>query len=243
MSQVVARLTHELRETTEQHTATSEILRVISSSPSDLRPVFQAMLKNALRLCDAKFGNIYRCDGNALHLVATQNVPAAFVQVRGRAPLRPSPQTSTGRMIVTKTVVHVADMRVEKAYADRDPYIVPGVELGGVLSALVVPMLKDDELIGSFSVYRQEVRAFTDKQIALCRTSQHKRSSPSRTRGCLMNCASAPLTSLSAPPTARNLAAISLWPNFNRRAFSRRGSSQTRRPTFCHVCEQNAPVV
>jgi GAF domain-containing protein len=164
---VVARLTHELRETTERHTATSEILRVISSSPSDLQPVFQAMLKNAVRLCDAKFGNIYRWDGDALHLVATQNVPAAFVQVRGRSPLRPSPPTPTGRMIAAKTVVNVADMRAEKAYADRDPYIVAGVELGGVRSALVVPMLKDDELIGSFSVYRQEVRPFSDKQIAL----------------------------------------------------------------------------
>ena len=164
---VVARLALELRETTEQHTATSEILRVISSSPSDLQPVFQAMLKNAVRLCDAKFGNIYRWDGDSLHLVATQNVPASFVQARGRSPLRPSLQTPTGRMIATKTVVHVADMRAEKAYADRDPYIVAGVELGGVRSALVVPMLKDDELIGSFSVYRQEVRAFTDKQIAL----------------------------------------------------------------------------
>ena len=101
--QAVARLTHELRETTEQHTATSEILRVINSSPSDLRPVFQAMLKNAVRLCDAKFGNIYRWDGDALHLAATQNVPAAFVQARGRSPLRPSLRTPTGRMIATKT--------------------------------------------------------------------------------------------------------------------------------------------
>ena len=164
---VVARLTHELRETTEQHTATSEILRVISSSPSDLQPVFQAMLKNAVRLCDAKFGNIYRWDGDALHLVATQNVPAAFVQARGRSSLRPSPQTPTGRMIANKTVVHAADMRAEKAYADRDPYIVAGVELGGARTVLMVPMLKDNELIGAFSVYRQEVRPFTDKQIAL----------------------------------------------------------------------------
>ena len=163
----MARLTHELRETSEQHAATSEILRVISSSPSDLQPVFQAMLKNAARLCDAKFGNIYRWDGDALHLVATQNVPAAFVQARGRSPLRPSPQTPTGRVIATKTMVHAADMRAEKAYADRDPYIVAGVELGGVRTALVVPMLKDDELIGTFSVYRQEVRPFTDKQIEL----------------------------------------------------------------------------
>ena len=163
----VARLTHELRETTEQHSATSEILRVISSAPSDLQPVFQAMLKNAVRLCDAKFGNIYRWDGDALHLVATQNVPPAFVQARGRSPLRPSPQTPTGRMISNKTVVHVTDMRTEKAYANRDPYIVAGVELGGVRTVLMVPMLKDNELIGAFSVYRQEVRPFTDKQIEL----------------------------------------------------------------------------
>ena len=164
---VVARLTHELRETTEQHSATSEILRVISTAPSDLQPVFQAMLKNAVRPCDAKFGNIYRWDGDALHLVATQNVPPAFVQARGRSPLRPSPQTPTGRMISNKTVVHVTDMRTEKAYANRDPYIVAGVELGGVRTVLMVPMLKDNELIGAFSVYRQEVRPFTDKQIEL----------------------------------------------------------------------------
>src|SRR5580693_4511726 len=86
----VARLTRELRETTEQQTATSEILRVISSSPSDLQPVFQAMLKNVVRLCDAKFGNIYRWDGDALHLIATQNAPAAFAQARRRSSLRPS---------------------------------------------------------------------------------------------------------------------------------------------------------
>ena len=100
---VVARLTHELRETTEQHTATSEILRVISSSPSDLQPVFQAMLKSALRLCDAKFGNIYRWDGDVLHLVATQNVPAALVRARGRSSLRPSPRTPTGLIITSKS--------------------------------------------------------------------------------------------------------------------------------------------
>ena len=159
--------TRELSESLDQQTATSEVLQVISSSPGDLQPVFETMLKNAVRLCDAKFGNIYRWDGNALHLVATQNVPAAFAQARGRSSLRPSPQTPTGRMIANKTVVHAADMRAEKAYADRDPYIVAGVELGGVRTVLMVPMLKDNELIGAFSVYRQEVRPFTDKQIAL----------------------------------------------------------------------------
>ena len=164
---VVARLTHELRETTEQHSATSEILRVISSAPSDLQPVFQAMLKNAVRLCDAKFGNIYRWDGDALHLVVTENAPTAFAEARRRSSFRPSPKTPTGRMISNKKVVHIADLRAEKAYADRDPWIVAGVELGGVRTVLMVPMLKENELIGAFSVYRQEVRPFTDKQITL----------------------------------------------------------------------------
>jgi GAF domain-containing protein len=159
--------TADLTEALDQQTATSEVLQVISSSPGDLEPVFASMLENAIRICDAKFGNIYRWDGDALHLVATQNVPPAFVQARGRSPLRPSPQTPTGRMISNKTVVHVTDMRTEKAYANRDPYIVAGVELGGVRTVLMVPMLKDNELIGAFSVYRQEVRPFTDKQIEL----------------------------------------------------------------------------
>ena len=125
------------------------------------------MLKNAVRLCEAKFGHIYRWDGDALHLVATQNAPVAFAQARKRSPFRPSPETPTGRMIANKTVVHTADLRAEKAYANRDPWIVAGVELGGVRTVLMVPMLKDNELIGAFSVYRQEVRPFTDKQIAL----------------------------------------------------------------------------
>ena len=163
----VARLGNELREALEQQTATSEVLRVISSSPGDPQPVFQAMLKNAIRLCEAKFGHIYRWDGGALYLVATQNAPVAFAQARNRSPFRPSPETPTGRMIANKTVVYTADLRAEKAYADRDPWIVAGVELGGVRTVLMVPMLKDNELIGAFSVYRLEVRPFAEKQIAL----------------------------------------------------------------------------
>ena len=163
----VARLTHDLREALEQQTATSEVLRVISSYPGDPQPVFQAMLKNAVRLCDAKFGNIYSWDGDALHLVATENAPTAFAEARRRASFRPSPKTPTGRMIANKKVVHIADLRAEKAYVDRDPWIVAGVELGGVRTVLMVPMLKENELIGAFSVYRQEVRPFTDKQITL----------------------------------------------------------------------------
>ena len=163
----VARLTRELSEALERQAATSEVLQVISGSPGDLQPVFQTMLKNAVRLCEAKFGNIYRWDGDALHLVATQNAPAAFAQARRRSSFRPGAQTPTGRMIANKTVVHIADLRAEKAYADRDPWIVGGVELGGVRAVLMVPMLKENELIGAFSVYRQKVRPFTDKQVAL----------------------------------------------------------------------------
>ena len=143
------------------------MLRVISSYPGDPQPTFRAMLKNAVRLCDAEFGNIYHWDGDALHLVATQNAPTAFAQARRLTTGRPGSKTPTGRMIANKKVVHIADLRAEKAYADRDPWIVAGVELGGVRTVLMVPMLKENELIGAFSVYRQEVRPFTEKQIAL----------------------------------------------------------------------------
>src|ERR1700732_4887119 len=102
--------TRELSESLEQQTATSEVLQVISSSPDDLEPVFARMLKNAVRLCDAKFGNISRWDGDALHWVASQNVPAAFVQARGRSPLRPSPQTPTGRISASRSGVLSASL-------------------------------------------------------------------------------------------------------------------------------------
>ena len=159
--------TAELTESLEQQTATADVLRVISSSPGNLQPVFSTMLENAVRICDAKFGNIYRWDGDALHLMASNNVPAAFAKARGRSPSRPGAQTPTGRMIATKKFVHVADLAAESAYAARDPWIVNGVELAGVRTLLVMPMLKENELVGAFTIYREEVRPFTDKQIAL----------------------------------------------------------------------------
>ena len=117
-----ARLLNELRqrptdltEALEQQTATSEVLQVISSSPGDLQPVFATMLENAVRICDAKFGNIHRWDGDALHLVATHNTPPAFAEYRRRSPFRPSPKILIGRMVATKTVVHVADLAAEQA--------------------------------------------------------------------------------------------------------------------------------
>ena len=161
--------TRELAESLEQQTATSEVLQVISSSPGDLQPVFASMLEKAVRICDATFGNIYRWDGDALHLVAARNTPPAFAaEARRRSQYRPDPKTVTGRMLETKTVVHIADLAAERAYIEeRHPAFVAGVELGGVRTILAVPMLKEDKLIGSFTVYRQEVRPFTDKQIAL----------------------------------------------------------------------------
>jgi class 3 adenylate cyclase/putative methionine-R-sulfoxide reductase with GAF domain len=158
----------DLTEALEQQTATSEVLQVISSSPGALEPVFASMLENAVRICDAKFGNIYRWDGEALHLLASHNTPPAFVEVRKRSPLRPNPETTIGRMVAQKAAFHSADMAAHPGYIDRsDPGAIAAVELGGVRTILAIPMLKENELIGSFSVYRQEVRPFTDKQIEL----------------------------------------------------------------------------
>jgi two-component system, NtrC family, sensor kinase len=164
----IARLIRELNEAREQQTATSEVLQVISGSPGDLEPVFASMLENAVRICDATFGNINRWDGEALHVVATHNTPPAFAEARRRLPIRPGPKGFTGRMVATKTVVHVADIAAEAAYFEhRLPETVAAVELGGIRTFLTVPILKENELIGSFNLSRQEVRPFTDKQIAL----------------------------------------------------------------------------
>ena len=162
-----ARLLNELRQSLEQQTATSEVLQVISSSPGDLEPVFGTMLAKAVRICDARFGNIFRWDGDALHLLAAHNVPIAFDDVRRRLPLRPSPGHPIGRMVATKTVVHVTDLAGEKSYIERAPSVVAAVELGGIRTFLAVPMLKEGELIGAFTLNRPEVRPFTEKEIAL----------------------------------------------------------------------------
>ena len=159
--------TDDLTESLEQQTATSEVLSVISSSPGELQPVFEAMLQNAVRICGAKFGNIYRWDDDALHLIATHNTPAAFIEARRRSLFRPGPTAPFGRLVATKAAVHVVDNLAEQAYLDREPGMVASVELGGIRTTLLVPMLKENELIGALTVYRQEVHPFTDKQIAL----------------------------------------------------------------------------
>ena len=160
--------TADLTEALEQQTATSEVLQTISSSPGDLEPVFASMLRSAARICDANFGNIFRWDGEVLHLAATYNTPPAFFQLRSRSPLHPNPDNPLGRLVATKAVVHIANLAGESLYTEKlDPNVVAAVELGGIRTFVAVPMLKEDELIGAIIVYRQEVRPFTDKQIEL----------------------------------------------------------------------------
>ena len=162
----IARLSRELNEALERQAATSEVLEVISGSPGDLQPVFAAMLENAVRICDATFGVIYRWDGEFLHALASHKTPPALAEARRRSPIRP--RSDMVRTVTTKSVVHIPDLAAHAAYTkDRDPALVSAVELGGVRTFLVVPMFKGTEFIGSFSLYRQEVRPFTDKQIAL----------------------------------------------------------------------------
>jgi GAF domain-containing protein len=162
-----ARLLNELRQSLEQQTGMAKVLGVISSSPGELQPVYDAMLQSAVRLCDAKFGNIYRWDGDVLRLVATHNTPPALIEARRSSPLRPQPDNLMGRIVTAKTLVHVADLPAEQFYSERQPATVDAVELGGIRTLLAVPMLKEEELIGALTIYRQEVRPFTEKQIAL----------------------------------------------------------------------------
>ena len=160
--------TSDLSESLEQQTATSEVLQVISSSSGDLEPVFAAMLENAVQICDAAFGNIYRWHDGALHLVAGHNTPPALAEARRRSPTYPAQNPLIGRMLATKTAIHMTDVAAQPGYLDRsDLGAVSAVELGGVRTALAVPMLKENELIGSFTLYRQQPRPFSDKQIAL----------------------------------------------------------------------------
>ena len=159
--------TRDLTESLEQQTATSEVLSVISSSPGELEPVFQAMLENATRICGANFGNLYLRDGDAFRIAAALNTPPSLVEARRRMPLRADSNMPSGRVARTKQVVHVADMTAEEAYISRDPEAVAAVELGGIRTLLVVPMLKEQELIGTINIFRQEVRPFNDKQIEL----------------------------------------------------------------------------
>jgi len=157
----------QLSEALQQQAATSEVLRIVSSAPGDLQPVFERMLANATRLCEAQFGNLFLYKDDGLCIVASHNVPPAFAEARRGRPLYPPPGSGLCEAIRTKQTVHVADLAAAQPYAERDPAVVEAVELGGVRTFVAVPMLKDNELVGIVIIYRQEVRPFTDKHIEL----------------------------------------------------------------------------
>jgi signal transduction histidine kinase len=159
--------TRDLSESLQQQTATSDVLKVISSSPGELEPVFQAMLQNATRICEAKIGILFRYENGAYTAVATLGVTPAYSEYLHRGQIRPGPTTGLGRVASSRQTIHIVDTHMEQAYADREPFRVATAELGGARSLLNVPMLKEGKLIGAIGVYRQEVRPFSDKQIEL----------------------------------------------------------------------------
>jgi class 3 adenylate cyclase/putative methionine-R-sulfoxide reductase with GAF domain len=163
----VAQLTHELKEALEQQNATSEVLKVISSFSGELAPVFNTMLKSAVRICDAKFGTLYLRDDGGILLVASHNVPAAYAEARRGRRQNPPAGSSLGEAIRTKRTVHITDLAATQPYFDRHPGAVEAVEVGGVRTVVSVPLVKNDEFVGVISIYRQQVRSFTDKQVAL----------------------------------------------------------------------------
>jgi GAF domain-containing protein len=168
------RLLNELRERTtdlteslEQQTATSEVLSVISSSPGRLESVFRSMLENAVRICQAKFGFMLRYEGDAYHTVAELCDVPAYIEEMKRGPLQPHPESALGRVARTKEFAQISDITAHRLYTERDPIFVAGAELGGMRTIAAIPMLKDQQLIGAITIFRKEVRPFTDKQIAL----------------------------------------------------------------------------
>ena len=160
--------TDDLSESLERQTATSEVLKVISSSPGKLEPVFNSMLENATRLCEAKFGTMYLYEGGAYRAVATHNAPAVYAELRKRNPtLRPPPDVPLGRIVTTKEPVQIADIKTTQSYIAGDPFVVAAVDGAGYRTVLAVPMLKEHELIGAIVIQRQEVRLFNNRQVEL----------------------------------------------------------------------------
>jgi signal transduction histidine kinase len=164
----LAEAREHLAEALEQQTATSEVLQVLSSCPGDLEPVFQSMLENATRICDAQFGNLYLCEGDAFRIVAMHGAAPAYAEARKRNPLvRPPPDSALGRVAFTKQLAHIADVTTTRSYIERDPFLILGVDQGGYRTIVAVPMLKNNELIGAILIFRQKVEPFSDRHIEL----------------------------------------------------------------------------
>ncbi len=171
--QEVQHLTRALREALEQQTATSEILRVISSSPTDVQPVLDAIVESGTKLCDAAFGSAFRFDGHVMTFVAHHNMTPGELEItRGVFPRRATRDTAAGRAVVERRIIHIPDLREDPEYGIR--WVQQAL---GYHTVLAVPMLRDGEAIGVLNFWRREVRPFADKQIALrddiCRSSSH----------------------------------------------------------------------
>jgi len=162
------RQARELEEARDERAAIADVLRIISSSPGELDAVFQAMLTNAVRICGAKFGDLYLREADGFRMAASHNAPPAYVEARTREPiLRPPLDAPLGRIAATKQLVQIADIKTIPSYIEGHPFVRAAVDLAGYRTVLVVPMLKDDQLIGAIGILRQEVQPFTDRQIAL----------------------------------------------------------------------------
>jgi len=159
--------TQDLTESLRQQTATADVLKVISASPGELGPVFQTMLENAVRLCEAKFAMLFLREDDQFRAVKMWNIPPAFNEFLATHPIRSDPKVPLGRVLATKQPVQVPDVLEDQSFAEGYPGMVNVANLGGARTLLQVPMLKDDELVGTIGIYRQEMRPFTDKQIAL----------------------------------------------------------------------------
>src|SRR6516225_4329109 len=159
--------TAERDEALAQQAAVSEALQIINSSPGDLAPVFDAMLEKATRLCEAAFGVLHIYDGERFHPVSTLGVPGAYVDYLKRDSPEFGPGTGPARVLAGERVVHIVNMVDTEAYREGEPNRRAIVDLGGARSALGVPLLKDEMVLGHFTIYRQQVRPFTEKQIAL----------------------------------------------------------------------------
>ena len=161
--------THELRELLEQQTATADVLKVISRSPGELKPVFEAMLASAVRICGAKFGNLWLCEGNTFRVNAMHGAPPAYADFLRRNSVIHSviPGTALGRIVSERQAIQIPDAENEKAYAKGTPFYTGTIEFARARTIIAVPLLKDEELVGAIVIFRQEVRPFTERQIEL----------------------------------------------------------------------------
>ena len=177
LNQTVAELEQRLQaslverdELLQQQAATNEVLQVINASSGDLAPVFDAILERAMRLCEAEFGLLSTCDGGQIRTVSTRGVPSAFAEFRKNNPPVYGPETGPARILAGERVVHIVDLKSGDAYRTGDPNRRAVVDLGGARTVLLVPLLKNEFILGFITIYRKEVRPYSDKQIALLQT-------------------------------------------------------------------------